>query len=1054
MEEAQVAGESPDRSKQRESSAGVTPGTGEPVAETAAASAAADPRAAFARTAVADPPSGSDADEAGEPDEASDAAGAGGLSGGSVEGDGSSTAVDGPEGAQEALERPEGPGAAGTSSEGLTEPSDADASSLGAGGESADGVAATGDADGSSAAGEPADDPTGDHPTGDQAVPASGVAAGAGEGAPVGDREDEEPSDAVPAGVAEAGDEPAVETDGAEDSAVRNVPAYGAAAGVSEDAPAAGPGGEPSDGISDAVPSGARDPEDEPAVDADGPADENRDGYESGTAAAGVDEERDGDEAVADADEDVRAADPDVRTAGAAGDPETDEDAPADAPKPAVDAPGAVEGTHADADDDTDAADDTDIADDTDGTSGTAAEERSGTAAAADDAAGGSGTADAGAPSDDREAAVDASDAGDERSGSADADADADADAPSDADREVEADHAAERSGTADADAPSDTDREAEASDADREVEAADADREVEPEDADASDADASDADAPDADAPSGPRRPGWAAGPLPAEEKGDATRTLGKVAPPAAGPDAKGKGPGKPVDQPTTAIRLGGRPAARPPVDQPTTQLKVGDRSQAPTRKPPAAPARPGSPAGPAAPAAASTETTAIPHIGPERTTQQPLPPKPPLDLLAELTNTPPPPDTLPRRMVRRVKIWTPLLVLLAIVLAVVQMVRPLPEPSLVLTAEESFRFDGDPVALPWPDEGQGWMDVTGIGTVDKFGDQKPVPIASVTKSMTAYVIMKEHPLKKGEDGPSVPVDALAEKEGGYDKTGDESTLNTVKEGQKLSLRDALSAVMLPSANNIARLLARWDSGSEAAFVDKMNKTAAELGMRNTTYTDPSGLKETTVSTAEDQVKLGVEMMKMPAMVDITNKGSWKDPSGRIHYNYNTLVPYNGAIGIKTGSTTKAGGNLLFAATKDVDGETVTLVGAVLGQHKPFILDTVNAVSKTAMLATQDALEAETILKKGDVVGYVDDRLGGRTPVVVSEDVKAVGWAGHEVRLTFAPDPTMPHAAPEGTKVGSLTVGDAEGGAVKVPVQLGSDLQEPSTGARLTRVS
>ncbi len=403
---------------------------------------------------------------------------------------------------------------------------------------------------------------------------------------------------------------------------------------------------------------------------------------------------------------------------------------------------------------------------------------------------------------------------------------------------------------------------------------------------------------------------------------------------------------------------------------------------------------------------------------------------------------------------MVRRVKIWTPVVVLLAIALAVVQMVRPLPEPSLVLTAEESFRFDGDPVALPWPDEGQGWMDVTGIGTVDSFGEVKPVPIASVTKSMTAYVIMKNHPLKTGEDGPSIPVDALAEKEGGYDKTGDESTLNTVKEGQKLSLRDALSAVMIPSANNIARLLARWDAGSEAAFVKKMNRTAAELGMKNTTYTDPSGLKETTVSTAEDQVKLGVEMMKMRAMVDITKQGSWKDPSGRIHYNYNTLVPYNDAIGIKTGSTTKAGGNLLFAATKEVGGETVTLVGAVLGQHKPFILDTVNAVSKTAMLATQDALESKTILKKGDVVGYVDDQLGGRTPVVVSEDVKAVGWAGHEVKLTFAPDPSMPHAAPEGTKVGSLTVGDAEGGAVKVPVQLGGDLQEPSTGARLTRVA
>jgi D-alanyl-D-alanine carboxypeptidase len=892
---------------------------------------------------------------------------------------------------------------------------------------------------------------------------AAGVAAGADQDAPAGDRDEEEPSGAAPSGAAEDGEEPVAA--GAEGSDARNVPSYGAPAGVSEDAPASGLAVEPSDGSGDAVPAGAGagagagadadagDAEDEPGEDADGPADEVRDepaaadaSADAGTGVA-ADADRDGGEPVADAVEDARPADRDVPAAGAAGDPETDreadEDDPADGPKGAE---------RADAARGADSADEAPDA---------AAQEPSGTTAGTRGSADTADTADSTADSAD--AAPDA--AADAATGIA---AD-DADAPSD-DREAVAGTEAEADAGTDADADADAETVADAEDAD----GPEAPR------------------VPDGKDRSEPRRPGWAAGSLPAEQKpaeekaaeqkaaeekaseekaseekpaegkpaegkSDATRTLGKVAPPSARPDTGGKGSGKPVDQPTTAIRLGGaRPAARPPVDQPTTQLKVGDRSPSSTGKPPAGPAGPGSPTGAAgsAPAAASSETTAIPQIGPERTTQQPLPPKPPLDLLAELTNTPPPPDTLPRRVVRRVKIWTPVVVLLAIVLAIVQMVRPLPEPSLVLTAEESFRFDGDPVALPWPDEGQGWMDVTGIGTVDSFGETKPVPIASVTKSMTAYVIMKNHPLKVGEDGPSIPVDALAEKEGGYDKTGDESTLNTVKEGQKLSLRDALSAVMIPSANNIARLLARWDAGSEAAFVEKMNKTAAELGMRNTTYTDPSGLKETTVSTAEDQVKLGVEMMKMPAMVDITNKGSWKDPSGRIHYNYNTLVPYNNAIGIKTGSTTKAGGNLLFAATKEVDGETVTLVGAVLGQHKPFILDTVNAVSKTAMLATQDALESKTILKKGDVVGYVDDQLGGRTPVVVSEDVKAVGWAGHEVKLTFVPDPTMPHAAPEGAKVGSLTVGDAEGGAVKVPVQLGSDLQEPSTGARLTRVS
>jgi D-alanyl-D-alanine carboxypeptidase len=368
-----------------------------------------------------------------------------------------------------------------------------------------------------------------------------------------------------------------------------------------------------------------------------------------------------------------------------------------------------------------------------------------------------------------------------------------------------------------------------------------------------------------------------------------------------------------------------------------------------------------------------------------------------------------------------------------------------------LTLTAKDSYTFEGGKLALPWPDEGQGSMDVNGIGTMAGFGEQKPVAIGSVAKAMTAYVVLKDHALKSGEEGPSITVDATAEKEGGYDQQG-ESTLNTVKEGDKLTLRQALSAIMIPSANNIARLLARWDAGTEADFIKKMNDTAKELGMTNTTYTDASGLKETTVSTAADQVKLGNELVKIPALVEITKLPEWTDPSGQKWRNYNTLVPYNNAIGIKTGSTTKAGGNLLFAATKEVGGETVTVVGAILGQHKSPIIDTVNAVSKTALLAAQDAMTSAKILKKGDVVGYVDDKMGRHTPVVVTEDVAAIGWAGLTVKLSFASG-DVPHKAKAGTQVGTLTVGDGSGGAVKVPVALQEDLTEPGFSDKLTRI-
>ncbi|MGW1465601.1 serine hydrolase [Streptomyces sp. NPDC002308] len=545
-------------------------------------------------------------------------------------------------------------------------------------------------------------------------------------------------------------------------------------------------------------------------------------------------------------------------------------------------------------------------------------------------------------------------------------------------------------------------------------------------------------------------------------------------------------------IDQPTTALKIPKREAlakqdSEPDPKQdtkPDTKPAPGDASAPKASKPgsesdsertstfvplrsddvrsapaPRRPAPQGPVVGPTVTPALGTSTTSATSSAtsttgePDRTRSLPLPPRPPLDLLAELTNTPPPAETPVRTAVRRVKIWTPLVLLVLIIFAVVQMVRPLPDPTLSVTAKPTYTFDGAAPDLSWPSQGQGYMAATGLGEVGSFGKQKPVPIASVAKAMTAYIVLKDHPMKKGEDGASIKVDAKGESDGKLSSEG-ESTLDTVKEGDVLTQRDALSAIMIPSANNIARLLARWDAGSEKAFVEKMNATAKELGMTNTTYTDPSGLDATTVSTAEDLVKLGEKLVEIPALMEITILPSWTDPTGKPWPNYNRLVPFNGALGIKTGSTTKAGGNLLFAAHKMIDGTDQLIVGAILGQYdSQSIIDEVNRVSKTVMLATEDALKGATIVKKGQVVGVVDDGLGSTTPVVATKDVKAVGWGGLTVKLELTDDgKAVPHEATAGTEVGTLTVGEGTS-QVKVPVALAQDLSEPGFGAKLSRI-
>nr|WP_203616120.1 D-alanyl-D-alanine carboxypeptidase [Streptomyces sp. SID13726] len=518
-------------------------------------------------------------------------------------------------------------------------------------------------------------------------------------------------------------------------------------------------------------------------------------------------------------------------------------------------------------------------------------------------------------------------------------------------------------------------------------------------------------------------------------------------------------------VDQPTAVFKA---PRPTRSVDQPTTMLKLGKAAEtakapetakaAPEKKPEAEAERTSKFVAlkpldePRETRPKSDVTAAVPQVGPERTTQQPLPPKPPLDLLAELTNTPPPPPSPLRTLTRRLKIWTPLVLLLVVAFAIAQSLRPLPTPTLKLTAEQTYTFEGGKVDIPWPADGQAALDVQGVGTFGSSGAEKPLPIASVAKVMTAYIILRDHPLKSGAEGPKIKIDQLAQSQS---KAGQESTV-LVTAGDSISQREALEDILIASANNVARLLARWDAGSEKAFVAKMNATAKQLGMTNTTYTDPSGLNDTTVSTAVDQVKLAKQAMEQPAFREVAAMMEYFDYKGTKWRNWNRLVGHNDVVGIKTGTTTSALGNLVFAAKKDVDGETVRIIGAVVrqpaGGSDNTILGGALAGGDQLIRAAQGVLTSAKILKKGDVVGYVDDGLGGHTPVVLTKDVSAVGWPGLKVKLSFAAD-DVPHTAKAGTKVGTLTVGDSKGGAVEVPVTLQKDLAEPGFSDKLTRI-
>ena len=131
------------------------------------------------------------------------------------------------------------------------------------------------------------------------------------------------------------------------------------------------------------------------------------------------------------------------------------------------------------------------------------------------------------------------------------------------------------------------------------------------------------------------------------------------------------------------------------------------------------------------------------------------------------------------------------------------------------------------------------------------------------------------------------------------------------VAAGEEISERHALETLLQPSADNMAWILARWDAGSQAAFTAKMNATARRLGMTGTSYTDASGLDSSTVSTAADQVRLGMAAMQVPALAAITAMPVAVVPVVGTIRNTNTLLGQDGIVGLKTGSTQAAGGCL-----------------------------------------------------------------------------------------------------------------------------------------------
>lgn len=265
---------------------------------------------------------------------------------------------------------------------------------------------------------------------------------------------------------------------------------------------------------------------------------------------------------------------------------------------------------------------------------------------------------------------------------------------------------------------------------------------------------------------------------------------------------------------------------------------------------------------------------------------------------------------------------------------------------PPLAAAFPRWPRLSGVP-AFHWPPGVQGALAVIGSGWLSQVGPASPRPIASVAKVMTAYLILADHPLVDGSSGPVITVTPADVARYRFDASTDQSSF-PVAVGERLTERQALIALLLPSANNIAWLLARWDAGSVPAFVARMNIMAHELGLTATSYAGPAGFNPATVSTAADQVRLAADALNDPAFAALVGTRISKLPVGTVVFNVNGLLGFDGVIGVKTGTSAQAGACLVFAARQQIGARSVLVVGALLGGPKfPLLYATFNVTAQ-----------------------------------------------------------------------------------------------------------
>jgi D-alanyl-D-alanine carboxypeptidase (penicillin-binding protein 5/6) len=363
--------------------------------------------------------------------------------------------------------------------------------------------------------------------------------------------------------------------------------------------------------------------------------------------------------------------------------------------------------------------------------------------------------------------------------------------------------------------------------------------------------------------------------------------------------------------------------------------------------------------------------------------------------------------------------------------------------KPALVTVAAPVEDTPAVP-ALAFPGYGASAVGAVGYpGVLAHNGATTPLPMASITKVITALVVLDAHPLALGETGPTVTMTAAdVALYGSY--LAQNGTVATVRAGMTFTERQLLELTLIKSANNYTASLALWAFGTHDAFLTAARTWVADHGLDQIVINEPTGIDRGNVAPVEQLVELGRIALAHPVIAEIVASPTTDVPPLGVLPNTNHLLGLGGVDGIKTGTLDDFGANLLFSADYTVGETTVTVIGVVLGGPDHDVIDRDILTLLDSTVANFTEIE---VAGAAEPFASYDPIWGDPVAAVAAERTTLLTWAGAPVQIDVVTDDVRTGVA--GDDVGDI-IATSGPTTVRVDLELAADLDDPGPWWRL----